>query len=193
MKDIFYLRTAKTGSSSISHWCYQHQTHITNNMLPLDKGENAGLKEKLEEKKYFIFTTVRNPFTRAISCWQQSIRSNWIPKDSPFEFFLDQDLSKITDTHNKTHVIPLTEYLDPYFNKIKKFVKVEQLEKDLREIEEMFGTEKRPIKAYNRGTYRTHRQFDFKSFYTKERIERVIDKYLEDFDTFQYSKNVVDI
>ena len=137
------------------------------------------------------FTTIRNPFTRAISCWQQSMRSHWIPKDSPFEFFLDQDFSKITDTHNKTHVIPLTEYLDPYFNKIKKFVKVEQLEKDLREIEETFGMEKRPIKAYNRGTYRHPRDgFDYKSFYTKERIQRVIDKYFDDFMAFDYSKSI---
>jgi len=190
--DLLYIRTAKTASSTVNAWIGP-KTGVTFNQRfltepPNDKNIKIGL-----ERKDYLFTTVRNPFTRAISCWQQSIRSNWIPKDSPFEFFLDQDFSKITNTHNKTHVIPLTEYLDPCFNAIKKFVKVEQLEKDLREIEEKFGMEKRPIKAYNRGTYRTHREFDFKSFYTKERIERVIDKYLNDFDTFQYSKNVVDI
>ena len=187
---LLYIRTAKTASSSVNAWMGP-KTGSTFNQRFLTESPNDLKISKALEYNHYLFTTVRNPFTRAISCWQQSLRSSWIPKDSPFEFFLDQDFSKITDTHNKTHVIPLTEYLDPYFNKIKKFVKVEQLEKDLREIEETFGMEKRPIKAYNRGTYRHPRDgFDYKSFYTKERIERVIDKYFDDFMAFDYSKSI---
>ena len=187
---LLYVRTAKTASSSVAAWMGPKTGHTFNQRFLTEPPNDLKISKALEYNHY-LFTTVRNPFTRAISCWQQSMRSNWIPKDSPFEFFLDQDFSKITDTHNKTHVVPLTEYLDPYFNKIKKFVKVEQLEKDLREIEEMFGMEKRPIKAYNRGNYRTPRDgFDYKSFYTKERIERVIDKYFDDFMAFDYSKSI---
>ena len=187
---MLYIRTAKTASSTVNAWMGP-KTGSTFNQRFLTEPPNDLKVSKALEYNHYIFTTVRNPFTRAISCWQQSIRSNWIPKDSPFEYFLDQDFSKIDITHNKTHVIPLTEYLDPYFNKIKKFVKLEQLEKDLREIEEKFGMEKRPIKAYNRGNYRTPRDgFDYKSFYTKERIERVIDKYFDDFMAFDYSKSI---
>ena len=187
---LLYVRTAKTASSSVNAWIGP-QTGSTFNQRFLTEPPNDLKISKALEYNHYLFTTVRNPFTRAISCWQQSLRSSWIPKDSPFEFFLDQDFSKIDITHNKTHVIPLTEYLDPYFNKIKKFVKIEQLEKDLREIEEKFGMEKRPIKAYNRGNYRTPRDgFDYKSFYTKERIERVIDKYFDDFMAFDYSKSI---
>jgi len=187
---LLYIRTAKTASSTVNAWMGP-KTGSTFNQRFLTEPPNDLKVSKALEYNHYIFTTVRNPFTRAISCWQQSIRSNWIPKDSPFEYFLDQDFSKIDITHNKTHVIPLTEYLDPYFNKIKKFVKIEQLEKDLREIEEKFGMEKRPIKAYNRGNYRTPRDgFDYKSFYTKERIERVIDKYFDDFMAFDYSKSI---
>ena len=187
---LLYVRTAKTASSSVAAWMGPKTGHTFNQRFLTEPPNDLKISKALEYNHY-LFTTVRNPFTRAISCWQQSMRSCWIPKDSPFEFFLDQDFSKIENTHNKTHVIPLTEYLDPYFNKIKKFVKVEQLEKDLREIEEKFGMEKRPIKAYNRGNYRTPRDgFDYKSFYTKERIERVIDKYFDDFMAFDYSKSI---
>ena len=49
---------------------------------------------------------------------------------------------------------------------------------------------KRPLKAYNKGNYRTHRAFDYKGFYTKERIERVLDKYADDFIAFDYSKSI---
>ena len=187
---LLYVRTAKTASSSVAAWMGPKTGHTFNQRFLTEPPNDLKISKALEYNHY-LFTTVRNPFTRAISCWQQSMRSCWIPKDSPFEFFLDQDFSKIENTHNKTHVIPLTEYLDPYFNKIKKFVKIEQLEKDLREIEEKFGMENRPIKAYNRGTYRTPRDgFDYKSFYTKERIERVIDKYFDDFMAFDYSKSI---
>jgi len=187
---LLYVRTAKTASSTVNAWMGP-KTGTTFNQRFLTEPPNDLKMSKALEYNHYLFTTVRNPFTRAVSCWQQSIRSSWIPKDSPFEFFLDQDFSKITNTHNKTHVIPLVEYLEPYLCDINKVVKVEQLEKDLREIEEKFGMEKRPIKAYNRGTYRTPRDgFDYKGFYTKERIDRVLDKYADDFIAFDYSKSI---
>lgn len=188
MKDIFYLRTAKTGSSSLSHWCYQHQTHITNNMLPLDKGENAGLKEKLSEKKYFVFTSVRNPFTRALSCWKQSMRINWIGKDVSFEDFLDIDFHKILHPHYMTHTIPLADYLKNYLGRLDKVVKLETIQEDMDDICKTLNLEKSKIRHDRLGKYDREECLNF--YNNPEIVDKVRKVYAVDFEAFDYSKDI---
>lgn len=190
MTSLLYVRTAKTASTTIDAWRGGQSASTFNQKFLTEPPNDLTMSKALEHNQY-LFTSVRNPFTRAISCWQQAMRIDWIPKNSTFEDFLDVDFNAITNTHFKTHVIPIAHYLEPYLCDINKVVKVEQLEKGLREIEDKFGREHRPIKAFNRGTYRTPRDgFDYKSFYTEERIERVLDKYADDFIAFDYSKSI---
>ena len=184
MKDIFFLRTAKTGSSSIAQWCMRHETHITNNMIPLDKGENSGLKEKLQEKKYYVFTLVRNPFTSAISCWQQAIASAWIERECSFEKFLDLDFQGFESEHARTHLIPLTEYLYSVLDKIQFIIRLENLENCLRSLCEQLKIEyHQPGHVYSGGYNKKEFLNKYLNPLNKKKIEK---KYKSDFEYFGY-------
>jgi len=80
---LLYVRTAKTASSSVNAWMGP-KTGSTFNQRFLTEPPNDLKVSKALEYNHYIFTTVRSPFTRAISCWQQSIRSSWIPKNDIF-------------------------------------------------------------------------------------------------------------
>lgn len=187
MKDIFFLRTAKTGSSSLAHWCHLHQTHITNNMVPLDKGDNAGLKEKLAEKKYYTFTIVRNPFTRAISCWKQAMRIQWIDKDMSFKDYLEIPFHKILDPHYMTHTIPLTDYLGEYVHQLDKVVRLETVQQDMDQICDELNLEKTKIRHDRPGKY--HQQQEYQMYKDLDIVNKVREVFAVDFETFNYSKD----
>ena len=187
MKDIFFLRTAKTGSSSLSHWCQLYQTYITNNMVPLDKGDNAGLKEKLAEKKYYTFTIVRNPFTRAISCWKQAICICWIHKDVPFKDYLEIPFHKILDPHYKTHNIPIADYLGEYLKQVDKVVKLESIQEDMDQICDELNLEKTKICHDRLGKY--DKEEEYQVYNDSSIVDKIKELYAIDFETFNYSKD----
>ena len=188
---LLYVRTAKTASSTVNDWMGRdYSLNVTHNIKFLNHGSNEKLIRRAMEEGWYFFTTVRNPFTRAISQWQESIKSLWLNKDTSFEEYFDWNYLKINE-HCHTHNCTLTEYLKPYLGDIKRIIKIENLDNELRTMEQEFNIPKRRIGFFNKANYRT--RFDYQSFYTDKRIELVLDKYSIDFDTFQYSKNVVDI
>ena len=184
---LLYLRTSKTASSTVNDWC---GTIIpaTHNIKFLDHGPNEKLVQEAIEKGDHLFTTVRNPFTRAISQWQECIKSSWLPKDTPFEDYFLFDYTKVSE-HCHTHNCTLTEYLSPYLCKIKTIIKTEELEKSLRQMEKDFYLPEHRIGFFNKSNIK----FNYQEFYTDERIELVLDKYSIDFETFNYSKSIVNI
>ena len=187
---LLYVRTAKTASSTVNDWCGP-ELLVTFNQRFLDHEPNEkNIKIGLERKDY-LFTTVRNPFTRALSQWQQALKSNWIKKDTSFDDFLDWDFRSSQSEHIDTHICSLTEYLSPLLCKINKIIKIENLEKELRDLEKKFNLPERRIGSFNQGNYR--KEMDYHQFYSPERVKKLMKRYEEDFDTFQYSKNVVDI
>lgn len=157
-------------------------------MVPLGVGTNVGLKEKLSEKKYFTFTIVRNPFTRAISCWKQAMRIEWIGKDVSFEDYLNIPFHKILNPHYMTHTIPLADYLKDYLDELDKVVKLETVQKDMDEICDKLHLDKTPIRHDRPGKY------DYKEMYKLYDNPHLIDKVREvfkvDFETFDYSKDI---
>ena len=188
---LLYLRTSKTASSTVNDWLGADLSkNATHNILFLNHGNNENQVKEAIDNNWFIFTTVRNPFTRAISQWQQSIKSLWLPKDTSFEDYMQWDYRKVNE-HCITHNCTLKEYLNPYFNKIDKIIKIEELELELRHLELQFKLGERRIGFFNKAPYRT--RFDYQGFYNKDRTNLVLDKYSDDFDTFNYSKSTIDI
>lgn len=186
--NLLYIRTAKTASSTVNDWCGPNLS-VTFNQRFLDHEPNEkNIKIGLDRKDY-LFTTVRNPFTRALSQWQQSLRKNWLKKDTSFDDFLEWDFRSAKSEHIDTHICSLTEYLAPILCKINKIIKIENLQKELTDLEEKFKLEKRRIGYFNKSSFK----INYKEFYTPERVKKLMSRYEEDFDTFQYSKNVVDI
>jgi len=186
---FLYVRTAKTGSSTVNDWCGPNIV-ATNNIKFLNYDKNKELIEEAVANRHTLFTTVRNPFTRAVSCWQECIRSNWLAKDTSFEDYFDLDYKKVSE-HCYTHNCPISEYLSPYLGKVKLIIKMEELSNSLRKMEINYNIPERRIGFFNRNAYA--KNFDYRGFYNYKRIKLVLDRFYVDFETFNYSKSIVDI
>ena len=78
-----YIRTAKTGSSSIVRWG-QNYFSYTHNQETLDSENNKTTLNHHFNQSSFLFYSVRNPYERAISCWQQALSSGWVKEKTSF-------------------------------------------------------------------------------------------------------------
>lgn len=182
---LLYIRTAKTGGSTIENW-FNTNAKTTLNAYLLSNEKNKKIIKDAIEGNFFIFTSVRNPFTRAISQWQQALRSNWLKPNSSFEDFFEFDYKK--NEVLITHCGTLYEVLNPYLDNINKFIKIENFKKEIEYFIDKFKLPKKFCGHLNKGNY----FIDLKSFYTKKRIDLVASKYDLDFKTFKYSRDVND-
>ena len=70
---ILFLRTAKTASSFIAHWGSINGLRITNNQTFVNHKHN----QTMIDNSNFIFTSVRNPYRRAYSCYKYFMKGKW--------------------------------------------------------------------------------------------------------------------
>ena len=186
---LLYVRTAKTASSTMNAWCGT-DFKVTFNQRFLYEPPNTPQIEDALAKGHVLITTVRDPWTRAISCWRQAHKSAWINNEVTFKDFLKLDFPTFFKSpHAITHTIPLTDYLEPYIDKIDKFIKVEKLDVELPLLAQQFGLKRdRMIGQCNPSRYMEDKTL--KDVYDEETIQLVLDKYAKDFDTFNYSKTI---
>lgn len=184
---VFYIRTAKTASSTVNDWLgSDYSRNVTNNTRYLSHGYNKAKIEEALNKNYFIFTTVRHPFTRAISCWRQAIRTSWLHKNSTFDDYLDWNYRQINNIHAETHNMPISEYLEPYLNNINLVVKYENFQEKLVQMQQLFEMPVRQFGHYNP----IEIEVNYTELLTKERKDKIYRLYKKDFDTFNYTKTI---
>ena len=183
---LLYVRTAKTASSTVNAWLGPiHSKNVTHNLKYLWEENNKSMIEKALDKNYFLFTTVRHPYTRTVSCWQQAIRSAWIRNTASFDEYLDWNF-RGTTTHIETHNMPISEYLEDYLDKIHLFVKYENFKEKLNQMKELFEIEVKTFGHYNAKDV----SIDYKELLTQERKDKIYELHKSDFDTFNYSKTI---
>lgn len=180
-----HIRTSKTASSTINNWCGKDILSTFNQGFLQDAPNKPQIDEAIENN-YYLFTSVRNPFTRAVSCYYQCIRSGWIVPDWNFKQYLKWDMKGVGSHHTITHNMPQAEYLKPYYKHINKVVRVENIKQDLRDIEKTLGLKNRPVKWFNPNEWPN--QVPYRNLYDDEAKELVLEKYAVDFDTFDYVK-----
>ena len=183
---LLYIRAPKTGSSTTVNWC-KNSVARTDILNFLDEEENLQKINRAIKNNYLIFTTVRNPFTRAVSQWKHMIEYGCIKETFTFEEFMTFDF-KESDKFCRIHSSSLNEYLSPFLCKITKIIKMESLENELKKLETDHNLSVRKVGFYNKGQYLN--SFDYKDFYTQDRINLVLNKYEDDFDAFNYSKSI---
>ena len=185
---LLYVRTAKTASSTVNAWCGT-EVPVTFNKRFLWEAPNSPLIEQAISKNHWLVTTVRDPWTRAISCWRQAHKAAWIDNEVTFKDFLKLDFKAFKSSWAITHTIPLVDYLEPYVDKINQFIKIEKLNVELPQLAEKFGLKRdKVIKQYNKNDYMDNRSL--KDVYDEEAIQLVLDKYDKDFNAFNYSKTI---
>ena len=180
MLKALYLRTAKTGSSTIVNWG-RGRFEITSNLIKIDSPENKILIENYFKQNLFLFYSVRNPYERAVSSWAQCINAGWRDKNFTFENFLDLDFSTLDNVHMLTHVQPITEYLGPWIDKVDFIIRLENLISNLKELaEKLQFPYEYPIPQY-RGDYNRS-----KDYFTTENKKKIENKFKADFEFFGY-------
>ena len=165
----------------LSRWCKEFQIPTTKNTISLEEKDNL---EKLNynfKNEHFLFYSVRNPYERAISCWHQCIASKWMPSTFKFEQFLEFDFKNSEHEHMRTHIIPLTDYLGPWIDKVDFVVRLENFIPCMKRLsDELEIPYKDPGKHYVGGYDRSNK---YLNPLNKKKIE---EKYKADFEFFGY-------
>lgn len=187
MDNVLFIHIPKTAGLSLAavlseggldNWNRQHSLMHHDPLWLLQKNNTIG-------EKCFIFSVVRNPFTRTFSLYKYYVRMmegfsvNKTDSLMSFEFFLDSIKTKKNIFF--TNIVPSTQsyYLkdknnNMALNKIYRFENLKELEKDLNIT----------LPKINIGKYSTE---DYKNAYTKENISLVQEIYYEDFINFNYA------
>lgn len=177
-KKIRYIQIPKNGSQSIMHMMINH----------LDSKENwLDIRTDVpNEKDYFTFTFVRNPWDRLISAYQDRIHKHWRPQklqfygykqNMSFKSFIELTCS-LGDNNIDHHMRSQC-----WFTKFKPLDFIGKLEK--KEdwnylVREIIGTN--DLLKRNR----TNHQDRFKMFSNSRLKELVEKRYQEDIETFKY-------
>ena len=141
------------------------------------------------DENFFIFTTVRNPYTRFFSAWLHGIRKNIYPSD--FGSFLKQ--------FNESDVwfLPQTYYIEQgktNNRKVSYIAKYENIRKDVNKAFERINIHS-PLPHLNKNPiYEKHpnlNQEKYYSFlYTDEMKMWVRERYKDDFKQFNYELEI---
>lgn len=190
-KKLIYVNNPKVACSSIK------RTFLDNPQKKIKIHRVKWYKYSLNsnEKKYFKFTFVRNPFKRLVSCYKEKFTNNSSERDyflfdvylfgffkhpNNFEEFI-KTIIQIPDFLAEKH------FKSQYFNllsqgeKIDYFGKLENISEDFKIIKKKFDLSELPhSNSTNKGNYM--------DYYTPELVELVYEKYKDSLNSFGYIK-----
>lgn len=166
---VAYLKTPKNASTTLLNYLEKYdKIHF---FYSLEEFEDSIL---MKDEKVFIFTTVRNPYTRSVSSWLHCIRESWIEKETSFDDFLNIDFSKRNSI--SWYSMPQRYFIGIHLqDKVNDVFKVEELNKRFKEIDP-----KSNITEY----HNTYSAENMKL--TKDQIKKINEIYKVDFETFNY-------
>jgi len=166
---VAYLKTPKNASTTLLYYLEKYEKiHF---FYSLEEFEDSIL---MKDEKVFIFTTVRNPYTRSVSSWQHCIRESWIDKDTSFDDFLNLDFTKRNSI--SWYSMPQRYFIGIHHqDKINDVFKVEELNERFKEIDPNCN-----IIEYHNPDLIKHPKL------TKDQIKKINEVYKVDFETFNY-------
>ncbi|HOP10047.1 MAG TPA: sulfotransferase family 2 domain-containing protein [Oscillospiraceae bacterium] len=195
-KEITYISVPKAACSSI-------KASMANRKFNDDYSVHSVLRDKYEtantHRKYFIFSFVRNPFDRLVSCYESKYHHDpkttksgkpqhlvydyyllgFLSKDKGFDHFVKR-VCMIPKRFAEEHF--RSQYLTLYRNGkcIADFVgKFENLETDYEPIRQKYGFS--PLAHYNKTD-----KGNWMDYYTLKTAEMIYRKYRRDIETFGY-------
>ncbi len=204
-----YFRIPKSASSTVIRTLAYYDPY-----LPYDKNDSRGSRAKKSFsglrsakvlslnsfiKKYYLFTFVRNPYTRVLSSYKSKIAGSDSPGYEPVRQFIlsasaDRKLSfegflgylESGGLFSDPHWLPQISMLPVKPDNIDFIGHIESIEEDLSVVIN---------KIFGQGTYkgaavrtagRTESSSIADGYYNKETADRVLALYRKDFDNFGY-------
>ena len=177
-----FIHIPKTGGTSL--------TNILNN---IDNTEIISVHDSirvLDVENYFIFTVVRNPFTRLVSAYTHRVR-----KDE-FKYDFQSFIKNYDENHLDT--LPQSYYINEGASEKKKIsciLRYEKYEEDVKDLLKKLNYNS-DIPHLNRNPiYDKHPNLNqekyYSAFYTEDwMIELVRERYKNDFKIFNYGMDL---
>jgi len=149
-----------------------------------------------ENKKYFKFAFVRNPWARIVSCWLNKIYYYKIPGKPQATGIVHKELTPDTTFEEFVNFIYKTpdDIADCHFRSIHKSIprkdifigKAESFDKDFKTIISTLGLTLHSIKRRNT-TYDKNDTKPWKEYYTPDLVNKISERYKEDIMLYKYS------
>ena len=194
MKDAIYVRMPRCGSTTIVSLCdknnikyfggrdmgiWGHSTNLTKNTSPK---LYECISNYLGEKKYyesFIFTSVRNPYSRAVSMYKHK---SWNSAKTFSDFCHKVMKNEYPSECAKWHSSTLTEHIvDDNDLKVDFVIKLEALQEDFNIVCDKIGLERQQLPHLNKSNHKHYTEY-----YDDETREIVAEKYAKDIEYFGY-------
>ena len=188
------MEIPRTGSTSIDKTlrklfpsCY----------APVGKHWPVDVYSAIDSRAYdaFRFTCVRNPFSRAVSCWQfftpsGSTFKSWLTEKRKIGF-RDQQIEARPQSYwywleNHWDLVLRQETLETDFKRLVKHIGGISPEDPRSAIMNL----NRTGRARNRFGHVVPRRQDWKSYYDEECVELVTEIYADDFEALDYSYEI---
>ncbi len=167
-------------------------------------GKGISKKDKqriLENKNFFKFSFVRNPYDRLVSCWKNKVQNPQVRETighgmykgfykyekiyggMPFKEFI-KVISKIPDEKSDPHFRSQYKFLTNNEGKLlTEFIgKFENLEKGYEKICEIMGIKNPPKLKHERKSKRKN----YREYYDEETKKLVAERYKKDLELFDY-------
>lgn len=166
---------------------------------------NVFTQKQLHEK-YFLFTFVRNPYSRVLSAYLDKILDKKEKYDSSHykkyrnKMFKFSNSKKITfenfviylengGLYDNPHWTPQLDLIPVDIGKLDFIGKQENLEDDINHITlKLFNSDK--VETHSKLFHETGANNLIKEYYTKELQDKVYTLYKDDFDSFKYDRDI---
>lgn len=219
-KRLLYIRNLKSASSSIVHFLRRNQlrfdtfTYLDHDDKPFNKGFfGIYSPEEIDINHYrFIFMIVRDPFKRAWSAYThlKQVNANRLKNQNPnqelptfklwetFEDFLkchieiNNLVDRRVDMHMKTQSSYLNDFKKLYPDQDVYIDKVSNLDNFYKFLHEQYPSNISVERETARRNVGEGRRYDtsYIDNYTKIARDLVLERYAEDFDNFNFSKDL---
>lgn len=206
-----YMPVPKAGTKSIKQvfadYLYKcnsdarfNTSDINTKGLPFSR--ISKLKAETLRDDLFVFSFVRNPFKRILSCYFDKIRKktsykgflrygNQFNRQMSFEEFV-KNISCIPDSDADQHFRSQSQFLIGENHKlIPHFTgKLEQFEDGFRKVAEQLNCETLQLNHINKSKAK---KIIYEDYFTPQIVDLILERYDLDFQLFGYSPNIHDI
>lgn len=201
-KKWIYIGPPKTGSTAISFLLtdgkynpnkYDFKLKNNNNFFGINEdGQHTPWPpNKINDKykDYFIFISVRNPFSRIVSLWRhwvfgKNFQETTIKKDVSLNEFLIMVIENRIDNGNGFFTYTLTDWVSNY----NSFIKQENIKDDLLNLNIHQYDFDVPI--INKAMFSNKIKIDWKTIHNKNTIDLTIKWAKKDFENFNYAEKI---